>query len=136
MIPSKDNILVIDTETYSTYDINTQNDMYLKTAKIRWIGMYSYKKDKYYIVPVNGNEEGIQNALKAHDVIVSFNGDEFDIPIMKNTVNKLLPDKYYNSIDCMQILGKSNDPGKKFKDKGSLMGYHFKRNTLFFIINS
>jgi len=81
---------------------------------------------------VKGNEEKIRNLINEHKMIASFNGEEFDVPILYN--NDLMPeDKRYMQIDCMQILGKSvfiSRSGMPFKNRGGLMGYKFKKNSL------
>lgn len=120
---TKDNILVLDIECHSDYDINRQNEQYLETAKLKWIAFYSYKKDKKYVLPAKGNEALIAKFMDEHDVIVTFNGDAFDIPILKNSINNLYPSRYKKSIDVKEVLvGRAG--------RGYLMGYKFRKNSL------
>lgn len=86
-------ILLLDIETDS---------LEIDTAKVKWFGAYSYKYDKYYEIPY-GMEKGqnyqngetknltgldrIKILIEHHKHIVSFNGKEFDIPILENNLN-------------------------------------------------
>ena len=120
----KRNVLVLDIECFSLYDIKREFDKYVSTAKVKWIGFYSYKVNKYYELEVLGNEQLIKEFINQHNTIVSFNGLEFDVPILKN--NGLWPDKYFYQIDCKVVLGTDIF----HKDRGRLMGYKFKKNNL------
>ena len=131
-------ILVLDIETSASYpdgtkiNIRTNFEQYIQYAKCKWFGCYSYKYDKYVIDKVKGNEEKIKNLIAEHKVIASFNGEEFDVPILYN--NDLMPeDKRFMQIDCLQILGKSvftSRSGRPYKNRGELMGFKFKKNSL------
>jgi len=137
----KKSCLVLDVETSAQYpegdviDISTNFDDYVKFAKVKWFGAYSYLHDEHIEVTIPGNEDIIKNYIAQHDVIIGFNHDEFDIPIMYN--NNLMPeDKYFLRVDCLVILGSSSyqrHDGLPFKDRGKLMGYKFKKNSLKYI---
>lgn len=135
----KKKILVLDIETSAQYpeggivDINTNFEDYVKFAKVKWIGLYSYATKEYIeasISEVRG--ETIRNFIAQHDIIVGFNCEEFDLPIMYN--NDLMPDqKWFLTVDCMVVLGANTfyrHDGLAFKNRGSLMGYKFPRNSL------
>lgn len=117
-------VLIYDIECYSSADINQEFKKYVETAKIKWIGFYSYKSEKYYEIPVLGNEELIKNFMDEHRVIVGFNNDEFDDPITKN--NNLWPGRYKISLDIKKILS----PELGCKNRGYLMGFNFKKHSL------
>ena len=134
----KKGCLVLDIETSAQYpegdviDINTNFEDYVKFAKIKWLGMYSYLLDEYVELNVNAaNQELIKEYIDQHRTIVGFNNEEFDIPIMYN--NDLMPEKRFLQVDCLVILGASTyqrHDGLPFKDRGKLMGYKFKKNSL------
>jgi len=139
-------------------DIKGNFDMYVQQAKVRWFGAYSYKHENYFLIPLfldnvkykEHNEQAMEAVLKLmeeHDVLVGFNSLDFDSPITKN--NGLWPqddssfmmdidgapyrDKYFIEIDLMVVLGSSvylTRGGQKFKNRGQLMGYKFKKNSL------
>jgi DNA polymerase elongation subunit (family B) len=67
-------VLVYDCETDSLDPL---------TAKLKWFGAYSYKTKQYHIF--NGNDKkDIKDLLESHKVLVSFNGVEYDNPILEN----------------------------------------------------
>lgn len=95
--------------------------------------MYSYLLDEYVEVNImTCDPEQIKKYIAQHDTIVGFNSEEFDIPIMYN--NDLMPEKKrFLQVDCLVILGSSTyqrHDGLPFKNRGVLMGYKFKRNSL------
>lgn len=131
--------LIIDIETSAFYDngepvdIRTNFEDYVKLAKVKWIGMYSYLLDEYLEINViQTDSKIIQDYIAQHDIIIGFNSDEFDLPILYN--NNMMPEeKRFNSVDCMVILGASTfykHDGLPFKNRGILMGFKFKRNSL------
>lgn len=122
----KKNCLVLDIECYSEADISKDFERYVKTAKVKWIGFYSYKTEKYYeINTVNYDKEKIKAFIAEHDTIITFNGLEFDEPILRN--NYMMPEKKLQHIDAQNVLG--NDI-LKHKMRGGLMEYKFKSNSL------
>ena len=139
MFPSiKDKCLVLDIETYSEdingneISINSQFDYYVEMAKIRWFGAYSYKYDKKYLLEYSTQREEIKQILSEHNILIGFNCDEFDVPILRND-NLLDSSTKYNVVDCMQILGSSvfkNKSGWAFKNRGELMKFDFSKNSL------
>lgn len=139
LIPQlKKECLVLDIETWSAFsngkeiNINSQFETYVNCAKIKWFGAYSYLRNGYYILEVEKNKSLIRELLDQHSIIIGFNSEEFDFPILRN--NGLVnPNKKYTQIDCLQILGKStfiNRGGYPYKNRGELMEYKFKDNSL------
>jgi len=122
---NKKDILILDIETYSEADINQEFDKYVETAKVKWIGFYSYNSEKYHEIEVLGNENLVIEFIRAHKFIITFNGDDFDIPILKN--NNLWPEGYKISGDLKKILSSNILWGKK---RGELMGYKYKKDKL------
>ena len=131
-------VLVYDTETYAEYsdgkeiNIRTNFDDYVAHAKVKWFGAYSYKHKKEYYLEVSKDRPKIIQLLNEHNILVGFNNEEFDHPII---INNRLADsaKRFNQVDCMKILGSStfiDKNGYKYKDRGNLMGYKFKKNSL------
>jgi len=134
----KKSALVVDIETSAHYSngqaisIRADIDSYINNAKVKWFGAYSYKNNQQYYL--NGSTESFKIAelLRNHNVIVGFNSEEFDFPILNNN-GLTLQNKRYLQVDCMQILGKStsrNSKGYAYKNRGALMNYKFKNNSL------
>ena len=135
----KESMLVLDIETSAFYpgtteeiNIFTNFEDYVKYAKVKWVGMYSFKDDKLIMDNVVGNEQQIKDYIAQHKYIVGFNNQEFDVPIMYN--NDLMPeDGYFKQLDMLQILGSStykNHAGLPFKNRGMYMGLKFPKNSL------
>lgn len=135
-----DKCLVFDIETHAEdesrreIDIFSQFDAYVEYAKVKWFGAYSYKHDEVYLLNANDNtdREIIMELLNEHDTLIGFNSEEFDYPILKNN-NLVDLKKKYLHVDCMQILGTSNfknKAGYAYKNRGGLMKYKFKKNSL------
>jgi len=134
----KKSVLVLDLETSAFWsdgkpvDINTNFDEYVKRGWPKWFGAYSYKHDKVYLDQVKGNEQKIRDLIEEHNVVCGFNNIEFDTPILYNR-NLMPQNKRILQVDCMQILGATsfyNRSGASFKNRGQLMGYKMKRNSL------
>lgn len=134
----KSDVLVVDLETWSTINgrdinINSEFDKYIENAKIKWFGAYSYKHKKGYSFPYNNNTASTAKQLLIdHKIIVGFNIEDFDYPILKNN-GLIYENSYHIIVDCMVILGKSifkTKSGFPYKDRGTLMNYNFKRNSL------
>jgi DNA polymerase elongation subunit (family B) len=134
----KKSTVVLDIETSAQYpdgeviDISTNFEDYVKFARVKWVGLYSYATGEYIEANVNKtNKAIIRSFIGQHRVIVGFNSDEFDIPIMYN--NDLMPENRLLAVDCMVILGSNTfyrHDGLAFKGRGALMGYKIKRNSL------
>lgn len=134
----KNSVLIFDIETAACYpgtttpiNIATNFEDYVKFAKTKFFGCYSFKYDKLVCDEVYGNEEKIKQFIQEHDILVGFNNEEFDTPICYN--NSLMPDKFMKQLDLLPILGSStyqNHKGLPFKNRGALMGYKFKKNSL------
>ena len=131
-------VLVFDIETSSFYPdgkevpIKTAFDDYVKYAKVKFFGCYSYKYNQGYYLNAQTETNEILKLLKEHDVVVGFNIEEFDFPILTN--NGFTDDmKRYNIVDVMAILGTSNQRNKKgyaFKNRAALMDVKLKNNHL------
>lgn len=130
--------LVIDIECSSYYqdgreiDIKRDFDNYILNAQVKWVGAFSFKNNKSYYINAITHRYQIAQLLKEHDVIVSFNGTDFDWPIIVNN-NLVEPWKKYLQVDLMQVLGTSNQmnrDGYKFKNRAQLMGIQLKNNSL------
>jgi len=118
---NKNNCLVIDIETSSEYDI--KDSRYIDDAKVKWIGMYSYEQDAYSEIQITDeNKEQIIKFINKHRYLISFNGNKFDIPILKN--NGFITNEYMGSIDLWEVLSEDG------KNRGALMGYDFRYNSL------
>lgn len=134
----KQHVLVFDLETSSfdengkEIDIRSRFDDYIANAKVKWFGAYSFKENKGYCLNAQKDAKKIIDLLDEHDILVGFNSEEFDYPILVNN-GFTIPDKYYNIVDCMVILGNNtfqNRKGFKFKGRGELMKYNFVNNSL------
>ena len=130
--------LVFDIETSAKYsdgrevNIQTDFDTYVELAQCKWFGAYSYQTKKEYYLEVSKNKTQIYDLLQSHDILIGFNSEEFDYPILVNN-GLIQKEKYINHIDCMKILGQASfrdKNGFKYKDRGNLMGYKFKSNSL------
>lgn len=134
----KKQAMVVDIETSAFYsngkEINIMSDFdtYLANAICKWVGIFSYKYNKEYYLNLFQDRQKILSLFEDHNIFVSFNGDEFDYPILKN--NGLVDrEKYYLQVDCMQIMGANTFKNKKgfaYKNRGELMNYKFKNNKL------
>lgn len=97
------NFLILDLETDS---------LDIKKANIKWIGMYSGNTKKYEILPYNEkNKRLLMNRIFKHKFIITYNGDNFDIPILLNhkiiSKQHLFKNKHlYKSIDLYQLTKK------------------------------
>jgi len=134
----KKECLVIDIETSSHFndgrEINIKSDFetYVLMAQCKWFGAYSYKYDKYFYLNAKKYRTQICDILKDHKILVGFNNEDFDCEILLNN-NLLLKDDKHIKVDCMTILGKSNFKNKQgfsYKNRGELMDYKFKKNSL------
>lgn len=134
----KKSCLIFDIETSAQHSdgneisIQSEYDLYVENAKVKWIGLYSYKYNKEYYLNYQKDYQQIKDLFFEHNILIGFNSEEFDFPICKN--NYLIDDnKYYIHVDCLQILGKAtfkNRRGYKYKNRGELMNYKFKSNSL------
>jgi DNA polymerase elongation subunit (family B) len=134
----KKSALVLDIETSSFYpdgreiSIKTNFDDYVANAKVKWFGCYSYKYNQGYYLNAQQEPNEILKLLSEHDVLVGFNSEEFDFPILRN--NGFADEmKRYVQVDVMAILGTANTRNKKgyaYKGRASLMDYKLKNNSL------
>ena len=134
----KTDVLVFDIET-SSFDsfgseinIRTNFDEYVDKAVVKWFGAYSYKTKQSYYINCCQEPEKAKKLLDSHKILVGFNSEEFDYPIIVNNGYTNLNIRYLN-VDCMQILGPNNKINRKgyaFKNRGPLMKYSFKNTSL------
>jgi len=134
----KNSALVFDIETSSHYSngkevsIRTDFENYVELAKVKWFGAYSYKHQKGYSLNAITERDKIEELIAEHDVLVGFNNEDFDYPIICN--NNLVDEhKKHTHVDCMVILGTANrqtKSGYPYKNRGIQMGYKFKSNSL------
>ena len=133
----KKTALVFDIETAAFYpdgkEVNIKNfEDYLNLAKVKWFGAYSYKHDKGYLLNTRTDFNKIFDLLFEHDILVGFNSEEFDFPIL--ALNQLIDtQKKYIQVDIMQILGTAtsrNKNGYAYKNRANLMDFQLKNNSL------
>lgn len=134
----KNQALVYDTETSSHYpdgrpiNLRTNYEDYINYGQIKWFGCYSYKTNKQYYLNPKKDLQQIFNLLESHSILIGFNSEDFDFPILVNNGFTSKSIKYL-SVDCMQVLGSNtskNREGFAYKNRGELMNYDFKRNSL------
>jgi len=134
----KQNCLIIDIETSSFFptgqeiNISYQFEEYLQYAQVKWFGAYSYARNSLYLLHAQKDRGFIMQLLATHSTIIGFNSQEFDYVVLQNTgyTNR---EQRICHIDLMQILGKStftNRDGYAYKNRGVLMDYKFKNNSL------
>lgn len=134
----KKTILVFDIETSSFYsngqeiNIRADFDNYVVNAKVKFFGAYSYKYHQTYYLNAITERHKIEQLLREHSILVGFNNEDFDYPII---VNNNLTDRFvrYSNVDCMCVLGtpnQKNRQGYSYKNRGKLMDYEFKKNSL------
>ena len=108
----KKQCLVLDIETSSHYpdsgkEIPISNyDAYVEHAVVKWVGMYSFATNKTYLLNAITDAKKICRIIEKHKVLVTFNGEEFDCPILASN-GFIKPKSYKTQADCMVILGKS-----------------------------
>lgn len=96
-------MIVLDIETYCDEDINDVK--YIQKAKVKWVGMFIYETNQYYLMKETEHEE-IQYLIKKYgDFIITFNGDYFDVPIMKRNGYQF---PYSTYIDLREVVRKHN----------------------------
>lgn len=109
-------VLVFDIET-SSFDkngnpISIKNfDEYVKHAKVKWVGVYSYKYKKEFYYNALTQRSDIISIFAEHKTYVGVNNEAFDTEIMKN--NGLITNKYYRQIDLQVVLGNNTHQGHK-----------------------
>jgi DNA polymerase II len=135
----KKSTLIFDIETSAFYpnggkeiNIKANFEDYVANAKVKWFGCYSYKYNQGYYLNAQTEPNEILKLLSEHDVLVGFNNEEFDFPILANNGFTNI-EKRYNQVDCMAILGTANFKNRKgyaYKGRGALMDYKFASNSL------
>ena len=74
----------------------------IKTDVMKIFGAYSYKTNKFYVVPVT-DKKFIKKLISAHKFLVGFNNEGYDNPILERHGFSL---EYKRIIDLMQIFKK------------------------------
>jgi len=81
-------------------DIETTS-LNIEEAEIKFIGILDLQTNKYQII--NYKNQNINEILKQYDFIITFNGEAFDLPILKrHGIN--IPD--YKHIDLYKVYKK------------------------------
>jgi DNA polymerase elongation subunit (family B) len=80
------------------FDIETDS-LDIESAKVKWFGAYSYFDKEYYLLDYTKKQE-IQKLLDRHSVLVGFNSNQFDLPILENNNFKI---SKKNKIDLLSI---------------------------------
>ena len=109
MNPKYKDVLIYDLECATVGDDPDPN-----TDKMRVFGAYSYKTDKYYVVPVSDGEF-IQKMIDSHKFLVGFNNRDYDNVILKRFNFNL---EYKRIIDLRLII--KNRAGAMQTKKGML----------------
>jgi len=134
----KNECLVFDIETCAFYpngkevNLRSHYEDYIDYAQIKYFGAYSYKTNKEYYLDPKKDLQQIFNLLESHSVLIGYNSDEFDFPILINNGFASKSIRYLN-VDCMQVLGNNttkNRNGFAYKNRGELMELDFKKHSL------
>src|SRR6056297_2124100 len=75
----------MDTNEVLIYDIETEtfgSRPDAKKDKLKIFGFYSYKIDKYCLIPFT-DKKAIQKVIDNHKFLVGFNNEKYDDPILK-----------------------------------------------------
>lgn len=103
------------------YDIETDG-LDVSKSKCKWFGAYSYRYDKYYLLPYTDMKE-IKALMRGHKVLVGFNNKEFDNEILYRQHE--VEFKYKNIIDLYMVS----------KQRLAIMGYEMQDYKLKTIID-
>jgi DNA polymerase elongation subunit (family B) len=101
-------VLILDIETDS---------LDIKTASVKVVGVRTNKNDKVHCIWAEDFDK-LRKAIKKSDFVVTYNGNNFDVPVLTNDVNKLF--KYESS-----IKGKHIDLYDVIKKRESTFKVHF-----------
>lgn len=112
-------VLVYDTETDS---LDTTK------AKVKFFGAYSYLTDEFYLLSYKDKEK-ICQLIQKHRVFVSFNGKEFDNPILENNGYTMQGKVFVDLYEISAQRG-SGGMGKNNKNKLIQMGVDIKKFSL------
>ena len=88
-------------KTCLVFDIETDS-LQTATASCKFFGAYSYLTEKYYIIQQHETDK-IQQLIDKHKVLIGFNNNSFDIPILNNETNQINTD-YKICFDCFKVL--------------------------------
>ena len=96
---------MFEREKILVWDLETNASVDSETALCRTFHAYSYYTGNYYNWEYTSSVEKIRKILEFHDVFVTFNGREFDIPILQRVMDwdEL---KYKRNIDLMWVVKK------------------------------
>jgi len=103
-----------------------------KEANLKWFGAYSFKNDKYFLLPYTKNLE-IENLIKKHKILIGFNNKHYD----NSVIEKFFQDKldlfeYKIIVDLYEISAPKGfgSFGKYNKNRLPQMGYDLKSYSL------
>ena len=88
------NILIYDIEC-ATYGSDMSD---LTKHKLKFFGAYSYKTNKFYFL---NDEKEIQNLINEHKIIIGFNNNHYDNPILEKSGIII---KFKKSIDLLKTI--------------------------------
>jgi len=83
------------------FDIETDS-LIIEEAQIKFIGILDLQTNEYNIIQYKEPKE-IKTILNNYDFIITFNGEQFDIPILKRH-RIIIPD--YKHIDLYKVFKK------------------------------
>lgn len=111
------------------YDLETDS-LNVEEAKLKFFGAYSYIDECYYLLKWT-EEVKIKELLERHRVLVSFNGKNFDNPILVNNGYDI-ENKYKIFVDLYEISAQKGTGsfGHHNKNKLIQMGIDIKQFTL------
>jgi len=121
----KEQILIYDIET------DSKNP---DTAKLKWFGAYSYSTDKYYLLN-NAQKDEIKNLIQDHKILIGFNNQFFDNPIIQNYFNEEIFN-YKIILDLYECLAPKSIHSPKNKGRLIAMGYNLENYKLKTIANA
>ena len=85
-----------DPLTGEVINIKTDFDNYVENAKTKWIGLYSYKYQKYFAYNAITQREDIISMLGQHKTFIGFNNENFDTPVIKNNNLHIISKSIWN----------------------------------------
>jgi len=109
--------LNMDNNDVLIYDIETETfgaRPNAKVDKLKIFGFYSYKINKYCLIPFT-DKEAIQKVINNHKFIVGFNNEKYDDPILEREGISL---EYKRKIDLRKII--KMRAGSMITEKGML----------------
>ena len=100
-------------ETTLVWDIETTKIKDGEIPVFRVFGAYSYKHNQYFITT---NEDLMFRLLKEHDIYITYNGKDFDLPVLYENYPFLQEElKYKFHTDMLEVLKDRALPGETRK---------------------